>query len=455
MWGVIFKKTASRKETHHFMDPDSWPYLQLIVSLVLLPPSLVRAGVSIEEAGHREIADSGVGASITTISSMFVTGVLLIFAGDALLRTARLLSRLALAALSVPSALPGALLTAALFVLFLFLLLLLCVFFLTWGRAHSDQYEGRMRWFDPLLCVVAPFGRVSAQLSKRALTARGMTEELGTVTEEDVLELVDSLVESTEERDVIDETQREMITNIFEFDDITAGTLMTHRTELEAVPADASPAELIKAAVAVGYSRIPVYDGTVDNIIGIAYAKDLLRYLGSDTNAIDVRGMVRPALFVPESMRARQLLIEFRQNRVQFAVVVDEYGGTAGIVTMEDILESIVGDIEDEYDEEDTTIVVNPDGSATCDGYADIDEVLGAFGIDEVPDDVDSETVGGLITDLLKRLPEPDEHPTVAFQTLCFTVLESDERRIIRVLVRPAELIEDSGESSSLLPQKQ
>ncbi len=427
------------------MESDSWPLLQLFIWVVFLPLILIKTGVLIEESGQKEIEGSGIGISIPTISAFIISGGLIALAVSSLYSVSKNVSILIVSLVNLSSNLLGIALLVIIFAALLFILASLCMFALTFGRAHSEKYEKKLLFLDIPLKILSPISKATAFFAKKSLSVRGVTSDIGSVTEEDVRELMDS----AEERDVIDENQRDMINNIFELDDVTVGDIMTHRTELESVSSDASPSQLISAAVEYGYSRIPIYEGTLDNIIGVAYAKDLLKFLGGNTGDIDIKAIVRPALFVPESMRAKNLLFEFRQTRTQFAVVVDEYGGTAGIVTMEDILESIVGDIEDEYDEEDTCIVFNEDGSLTCDGYAEVEEVFKALGVGDVPDDVDSDTVGGLVTDLLKRLPKNGEFPTVAFNNLLFNVLDSDERRITSVLVKPADVVANDGITSA------
>ena len=197
-------------------------------------------------------------------------------------------------------------------------------------------------------------------------------------TEEDVL----SLVEDVEEDALIDENQREMISGVFELDDIEAGEIMTHRTEVEAVEDDQLVCEVIPQAREKGFSRLPVYHESLDEIVGILHVKDLLGLIEDPAGGqLPIRQFVRPAMFVPESCRARELLVEFRAKRTQIAVVVDEYGGTAGIVTMEDILEEIVGNIEDEFDREEQQI--RPaEGGCIADGAADLEEVFAWFDLE-------------------------------------------------------------------------
>lgn len=268
-------------------------------------------------------------------------------------------------------------------------------------------------------------------LLPRALFRAGGLSARTPVTEEDVLSLVDDV----EEGDFIDESQKEMISGVFELDDIAAGDIMTHRTEVAAVPDDTPARDIIPLALDKGYSRLPVYRKTLDEIVGILYVKDLLT-LAQDPSRGDepVSRYLRPAMFVPESCRARELLLEFRAKHTQIAVVVDEYGGTAGLVSMEDILEEIVGNIEDEFDKEDDEIRA-ADGGCTARGAADLDDVFAWFGMEppERSEEDDFDSVGGLITSRIGRIPRPGEEVVVDYHGLRFRVLQMGERRVERV----------------------
>ena len=249
------------------------------------------------------------------------------------------------------------------------------------------------------------------------------------VTEEEIRMMVDV----GNERGVIEQSQKDMINNIFEFDDRTAGEVMTHRTEVVGVETDVALEELVRIATEEGYSRIPVYEDTLDDIVGILYVKDLLQMVKEDAPTdFDVRQYMRKPLFVPESNRCRELFHEFKDKKMQMAIVVDEYGGTSGLVTMEDLLESIVGNMQDEYDDEEEEVDRLSDTLFTMDGSIGLEEVERLLKI-SIPEDVDYETLGGLITDLLGRIPSEDEHPSVKIGDAEFTVLEVEDRRIARV----------------------
>lgn len=247
-------------------------------------------------------------------------------------------------------------------------------------------------------------------------------------TEEEIRMMVDV----GNEKGVIEESQKDMINNIFEFDDRTVEEVMTHRTAIVAVPQTATIGDIVYLAINEGFSRIPVYEDDIDNIIGVIYVKDLLCLVGcQSTDDFKLSDFIRTVLYVPESNRCRELFKEFTEKKIHLAVVVDEYGGTAGIVTMEDLLEAIVGNIQDEYDDEEIEIQQTEENVYLIDGGADLEEVAEELGL-EIGENEDYDTLGGLITDLLGRIPDAGETPTVTYQNIAFTVLEVEDRRIMK-----------------------
>lgn len=267
------------------------------------------------------------------------------------------------------------------------------------------------------------------------------------VTEEEIRMMVDV----GGEKGVIEDSQKEMIDNIFEFDDLDAGDIMTHRTDMTAIEVSRSLEEVAELAIENGYSRIPVYEDDPDSIVGVLYAKDLLKYVGHNIPAdLTISKVMRKALYVPETQSCGDLFKAMNDSHTQFAVVVDEYGGTAGIVTLEDVLESIVGNIQDEYDDEDEEIVQINETTFTIDGITDLDEVDELVGT-KLPEG-DYDTLGGFVISLLGYLPsESDPEPAVAeYENLRFTVLNFEDRRIgeIKVEILPREENEDEDSDS-------
>ncbi len=263
------------------------------------------------------------------------------------------------------------------------------------------------------------------------------------VTEEEILMMVDV----GEEKGVIENAQAEMINNIFEFDDIDAGDIMTHRVDMTAVEADEPVSEVVKVAIEDGYSRIPVYDDDPDNIVGIVYIKDLLPYIGKEVPTDKtIREVMREAYFVPETKKCGELFAEMSEKRVQIAIVVDEYGGTAGLLTLEDIVESIVGSIQDEYDTEEEEIAKINDTTFTVDGTTDLDEINELVGAD-IPEG-DYDTIAGFIISELGYLPKDGDMDTVELDNLKFTIIEVEDKRIskVRIDITPRDEKEDDSD---------
>lgn len=265
------------------------------------------------------------------------------------------------------------------------------------------------------------------------------------VTEEEIRMMVDV----GGEKGVIEDVQKTMIDNIFEFDDLTAEDIMTPRTDVESVEVEEGLAEALRIGVDGGYSRLPVYEEDIDNIIGVLYVKDLLPYVGQEIpKDITIRHIVRETYFVPGTKKCGDLLSEMTEKHIQMSIVVDEYGGFAGIVTMEDLLESIVGNIQDEYDHEEEEVTKLGENEFDVDGSLNIDELNDQLGV-KLPEG-EYDTVAGYIMDVLGRIPEEDEHPSVVFENVALTVAKMDERRIERVHVKvePRVEIAEDGEAA-------
>ena len=298
--------------------------------------------------------------------------------------------------------------------------------------------------------VTKPFVKVLSVSMNAILRVMGIdpNAEPEEVTEEEIRMMVDV----GGEKGVIEDTQKEMINNIFEFDDIDAGDIMTHRTEVSAVEVNDPVHEVVEVAHKEGYSRIPVYEESLDKIIGIVYIKDLIGYIGSSLPKQEsLRKVMREPFFVPESMKCGLLFKEMTARRTQMAVVVDEYGGTAGIVTLEDLVESIVGNIQDEYDNEEEEFSVIDETTFTVDGTTSIDEVNEHVGVDLPEDEYD--TIGGFVISLLGYLPQDGEMNEIDYENLHFTILNLEDKRIgkLKVEIRPVEKDEEEEEERRIL----
>jgi len=257
--------------------------------------------------------------------------------------------------------------------------------------------------------------------------------DLPPVTEEEIRMLVDE----GGEKGVIEETQQEMIHNIFELDDLDAGDIMTHRTDIVGVEASEPLENAVKAAMKEGCSRLPVYEDDLDKIIGVIYIKDLLEYVGREMPGKTPRDVMREAYFVPESKRCGELLKEMTARHIQIAAVVDEYGGTAGLVTLEDVLEAIVGSIQDEYDDEEEDISKIDESTFLLEGMTAVEEVNELTGVPLPEGDYD--TIAGFVIRELGYLPQAGERPEVEYRGLKFTVEEVEDRRVAVIKVEIGE----------------
>jgi len=251
------------------------------------------------------------------------------------------------------------------------------------------------------------------------------------VTEEEIRLMVDI----GEETGAIHEMEKRMINNIFEFDNKTVGNIMTHRTDIVALPADADLQEVLQVVNTEKFSRIPVYEGNLDNIVGMLYAKDLFQFLseGSNRGGFSLLKIVRPPYFVASSKPTDQLFREMQRRKTHIAVIIDEYGGTAGLVTIEDLLEEIVGNIFDEYDEEEKDFEQIDDNTFLIRGTADLDEVQELLQV-KLPVD-DYETLSGFVIGQLGRIPGRKDKPSIEYEGLIMKVEEVEEKRVSVVKV--------------------
>jgi magnesium and cobalt exporter, CNNM family len=243
------------------------------------------------------------------------------------------------------------------------------------------------------------------------------------------------IVERGGEQGVLEAEEEQMINAVIELGDRRVHEVMIPRVAMAALPDDGTLEEAIDLVVEVGHSRIPVFHDTIDEIVGILYAKDLLPYLKPSAGPRPaLRKLLRSPVLVPESMTVDDLLHEFQRRKVHIAIVLDEYGGTAGLVTIEDLLEEIVGEIQDEYDVEEPMVERLSDHEARIDGRADVDELLELFDLDLKLDDAEEyDTVGGLMYHRIGGVPSPGD--TVEVGGLQLQVETTDGRRVGKVLV--------------------
>jgi CBS domain containing-hemolysin-like protein len=246
---------------------------------------------------------------------------------------------------------------------------------------------------------------------------------------------IKQLAEVASEEEQIEEGEVQLIHSIFEFGDTIVREVMVPRPDIVAIEADRPLRDVQALVLQHGYSRLPVYDDDLDNVVGFIYAKDVLKAIHQGKQDMPLREACRPAHFVPESKKAADLLREMQREKFHIALVTDEYGSVSGLVTLEDLLEELVGEIEDEYDRAEPEIAEVSDGVYRVDGKVGIDEVNELFDV-ELPDE-EWDTVGGLMLGLLGSIP--DEGEEVTFQGLVFRAERVDGRRISKVLITRKE----------------
>ena len=270
------------------------------------------------------------------------------------------------------------------------------------------------------------------------------------VTEEGIRQMVDAGGSNGS----IDESEKEMINNIFELSNTSVEEIATHRTDIVAVPLEATLAEIKEVLMEEKYSRIVVYEDNIDNIVGVFHVKDLVKYILTDSTRMEegnfhLEDIMMQPYFVPFSKKTDELIEEMQREKVHMAIVIDEYGGTSGIVTMEDVMEEIVGNIFDEYDlEEEEDICPIDENSYSISGKADLQDVAEQLGI-VFEDDEDYDTLGGYLIGRLGRIPEDDEMPEIAVGGWLFQIKQFEEKRIEKVYaLRQPEVLEEAEDAT-------
>ncbi len=296
-----------------------------------------------------------------------------------------------------------------------------------------------------LLVIMRPMARLSSGivLLFLRLFRQRIEMDYNEYSEEDIV----SMLEAGQEKGELKEEGKKMITGVFAFDDLLAYEVMTPRTDVFAIDINDPPEEYLDELMELRYSRIPVYEDDSDNIIGILYIKDYLiqaRSAGFDN--VDIRSILREPYFVPETKNIDSLFVELQKTKQHIAIVIDEYGGFCGIVTMEDIIEEVMGDIDDEYDEEDPEIESVTRDTYKLDGSMDLDDIDEELGIDLQSES--SETIGGFLIDILGEIPDEDDlGKEIPYDRYIFTIDSVKDRRIegITMKILPPEAPEEEG----------
>jgi CBS domain containing-hemolysin-like protein len=303
----------------------------------------------------------------------------------------------------------------------------------TYAVQHTDRAAlavAPLVYLLTRLPVLGPLTRLLIAIGNVVTPGKGLKS--GPFVSEDEIK---ALVDEAERDEVIEEEEREMIHSIFEFGDTILREVMVPRPDMVAVPVTTSLQQVLELILRTGYSRIPVYQRDIDDVVGLAYAKDVLRRLHDGQADKPLADILRPAPFMPESMKAAECLREMRRRKSHMVIVIDEYGGTAGLVTIEDLLEEIVGEIADEYDREEPNVEPLPDGDYRVNARLGIDEVNELLDV-ELPS-TEWDSIGGLLFNVVGGVPR--EGQEVEFQGLRLRAERVQGRRIGRVRIhRPA-----------------
>ena len=297
----------------------------------------------------------------------------------------------------------------------------------------------------PVLRILAFLISPIAWAMKKCVTAIGflLHIDLGTQQVFVTRDEIEQVVKIGEESGALEASERRMIDGIIDFDETRVHEIMIPRTDMIALEASDTLAEAVKLFIDEGHSRIPVYEESPDNIIGILYVKDTLKNLMESNLSCEVRTLLRKPIFVPETIKTAEVLEAMRHEHIHIAIIVDEYGGVAGIVTMEDILEQIVGEIQDEYDEESPEVQKQDDGSYLVQGSISLENLSEALGSEFTSDD--AETLGGLVLTMSGGFPEEGE--TFNYGGWCIKVMELEEHRI--TLLNLSKIPDDEQAESS------
>lgn len=335
-------------------------------------------------------------------------------------------------------------------VAFILIVLFLCYLTLVFGEFVPKRMVVRspekfaffaINIISPLAFLFAPLSKGLSLSTNTVLRLCGI--DLTQMEERVTLESIRSMVEVGQEQGVINSIEREMIDSVISFDDKQAEEIMTARTEVFMIDIEDPLEDFVSQMLSLKFSRIPVYEDSPDNIIGILYLKDFLlsAYKHQSFDKVNIRGILRPAYFVPERKNINDLFHEMQSEHRHMALLIDEYGGFSGVVTMEDLIEEIMGDIDDEYDHDEPDIYRLNDNTYHVHGTISIKEFNSETGADIDEDSEDYDTIGGFIINTLDYIPENGDRPVVRTENMIFQVLKVSENRIkdIRVTILPTE----------------
>lgn len=302
----------------------------------------------------------------------------------------------------------------------------------TYSSYNAEKVAMKLgRPLEVLSVIFSPILIILNKITKIIIKSLGgnINNNRATVSEEEIKTLVDV----GEEVGIIEKQEREMIESIFEIGDIKVTEVMVPRIDIVYLEEEVSIENAIKKVIKFGYSRIPIIGESIDNVIGVIYAKDLLScYLKSNKEELNIKRLIRPAYYVPQSKKAIDLLTEMQLEKVHMAIVLDEYGGTLGLVTIEDILEEIVGDILDEYDDEKDLVDYVDENTLVVRSQISIEETNDILG-ENLPED-EFESLGGFVFNLIGKIPNAGD--TIEYNDIIFKILEVQNRRIKKIEIK-------------------
>lgn len=285
-----------------------------------------------------------------------------------------------------------------------------------------------------LTLILTPFGWTLGSLAK-LLTGRARSEDAAE-DDESAVEELQNIIETAEDESVLTEGRSELLRSALEFSELSASEAMTARVDVDAIDIDDDWEDIISEIESSKHSRLPVYEGSIDNVIGFLYLNHFLKALTVEERP-DIRGVLMEPLYVYKTIKLPQVLSELRHAKKHLAIVTDEYGGTLGVISLEDVLEQIVGEIWDETDEVETEVVEKADGEYEIDGDMTISDFLELVGLDEDDFECESDTVGGWTLEMFERFPDPGD--SFEYRNLTVTVLAMDKQRVDKLLVRRHE----------------
>ena len=318
------------------------------------------------------------------------------------------------------------------------------------AAAHAETWAMLVAPFIRMISfLLTPVVFLLTKLSDFVVRVTKKDEEEDPTITEDEFKI---LVNVGQEEGVFDESESEMINSIMEFDETVVKAIMVPRIDIIAVDVEDSINEALRLIIDGGHSRIPAYEESIDNIVGILYAKDIFEHLDADFDELKVRSLIRPAYYIPETKKVSDLLNELRLKKVHMAIILDEYGGTNGLVTIEDLIEEIIGDIQDEYDVEEDLIVMHSDSELVADARAPIGDVEEAFDVEldeEILEDSEADTIGGLAFEHLGGIPAVGDEVTVG--RFLIRIVEVSGRRIskVEIALLPPEEDDDNADDEN------